>query len=164
MQDVAYKPPYAAENQAIPKEQPKLGYERLCLLYGTRIQQAGFGTSGPEFDILYTVPSGKIFLLTSASLSVHIPEQAADCTSHLNINGGTQQVGQIFSILRVPVCSSGEVNSDAGEAAMLSISPCIPIRMVAGERVELYNSSPDSETHATITGYEIDSNLFYTLL
>jgi len=163
MQDVVYTPIQRSESTDINPINGKLTWEQLCLLYGTRLTRSGVNNTSLTHQVIYTVPDGKVFLLLTAQMSVWT-DTNTDSSSYLMILPSTAALGTNYNIMRItsPPVSSGAEHIPTSQA--VAINPSLPLKMVAGEKVDLYITDNVTESFVAITGYEIDAQLFYKSL
>lgn len=154
MQDVVYTPIQRSESTDINPTQPKIGWDRLCLLYGRRItQSASSAGTAAEVD-MYVVPQGKVFLLIGGSLC--LVGVANGAWGRIQILPATSILGASFTFLQLYNWSDNTTATN--------LTPAVPILVVYGEKVNLYNVNNQCTTTGTIVGYEIDADLFYKSL
>lgn len=90
----------------------------------------------------YTVPTGKEFYLFSSMLS-YITTAATETIASFRI-------GQIISLVMVSPATADVQNA-------VTSSPAAPIKMVAGEVIELSSGGGDLKATGSFVGYEIDA-------
>lgn len=93
---------------------------------------------------LYTVPKGKEFYITALDSNV-IYTGATSSSARWNIAG-------ITNILHNELRTADEVSSH-------NISFAFPIRLQAGDTIQIYSHTNDLWHHGTVFGYEIDKSL-----
>jgi len=152
MTDIVYKPLDASVNKDSPKDD-KMSWQKICLLYGRRIT-ASKSVSGLAVATLYIVPTGKLFLLTHGNLSA--ATTGAGIFNALLAVSATDTGGGIdIDILRIEIEGSG---------SSCPYSPTVPLRCIAGEKINVDSSNAALEASACVTGYEIDADIFYKLM
>lgn len=154
MQDVVYKPLQSSESTDISPVQPKIDFTRLCLLYGRRITQSASSSGTATGVDMYSVPQGKIFLLMHASLC--LVGVANGGWGRIHILPTTSEVGASFTFLQLYNWSD---NTTA-----VACNPTVPVLVLYGEKINIYNVNNQCTTNGTIQGYEIDADLFYKSL
>jgi len=156
--DTVYKPIFDGSEKQYPVSPPKIDLIRLCMFYGTRQLVCRSATTADESKVLYTVPAGKVLLLLTATIS-SASNDTSRRTGWVCVSPSNQAFDNIndsmILVTATPV-PSGTANN--------AISPSIPIILQAGERVGLFNKDTDCTTTGGFSGYEIDTNLFQTLL
>lgn len=159
MADIVYKPAYSGESKQYPSLQPtKRDLNTLCLFYGTRKCIGNAAVDDDESKVAYTVPEAKVFLIVSATISM-ANNDTVRRTSWLVISPSNQAF-DIQADTNV-LCN---VSTNQTSSNSTSVSFPIPIIMQAGERIGIFNEDTDSTTSGSVTGYEIDSSIFYSLL
>ena len=159
MSDTIYKPPFVASPVQNPIQPERRVVEWLLLRYGTRIIGANWTSVASDSQTVYTVPDGKEFYLLSAQISV--------CQFY-----STTQRNSGRMIIILPGSSPSNTNSilyadfvaNLAAATTASFSPCIPLKLLQGERIDIYNNNAAGSTTGSIVGYEIDSQLIASLL
>ena len=152
MTEVVYKPLDASVNKDSPKDD-KISWEKICLLYGRRIT-ASRSVNGLSVATLYTVPTGKLFLLTSGNLSA-ATTGAGIFNALLAVSATATGGGTDIDIIRMEIEGSG---------TSCPYSGILPLRAVAGEKFNLESGNAALEASACIVGYEIDADIFYKLM
>jgi hypothetical protein len=154
MVDIVYTPLNEGKPEIYPIVKPKIRWEDLILLYGTRICASETSTGANETKEVYAVPEGKVFFLLTANLSV-------------GNNAAVRKSGRIF--IRRPGESTTNTRTMMTISAMpqgqngTSISPVVPLLVVYGEKVALFNDDALVNTAGQVCGYEIGTDLFQTL-
>jgi len=160
--DVVYKPLTDSQGTNAPVSKQVYTWDRLCLIYGTRVTK-GESLGGVTEVEMYQVPTGKIFLLLTAELSCTNLDAVLANSANMWVeskSGGTINNGALIR-LRADLTTAASNRSIGTSAA---ISPAVPIRLLAGDKVLIDGLSTGGRTHGAITGYEIDQAIFYDLL
>lgn len=154
MTDVIYKGLYEPEGKNVDIPKNRLSWEHLCLYYGTRIVRSNLMVSSTEAT-LYEVPAGKVFLLITANLSMQ-NEKTGNETGRLYLFDGS-------ATTRMLTCLTGGGTNMNGSQQSVSFMPACPVRMVAGENINLTHTETSGSTwfEGDIFGYEIDAAIFY---
>jgi hypothetical protein len=145
MPEVAYVPSseYAKRYETAPinKENIIAGIVK----YGYRKSFSGVRTDGSSL-LIYTVPENTTFFLVSAILHIHL-DGATTVQSGL-LYFGTGEV--LLSVYAIDFeCPSENV----------TLSPVIPVVLKSGEKLYVSNSALNCLTAATVTGYEVQTEL-----
>lgn len=143
MADKAYVPTTQYQEQfntAITKTNLDSG----ILQYGKRIVAQAINSSAGGVSTVYTVPKGKQFYLTYASLMVYSP------TGAVSLMG----VGPVaYSQSLIYLISNGDgTYSD-------HVTPTYPLRFVEGETIQINNNGASDSTIGIVLGYEVDASL-----
>lgn len=154
MQDIVYTPLQRSESTDINPSQPKIGWDRLCLLYGRRITQSQSASGTATEADMYVVPQGKVFLLINATIC--LVGVANGAWGRIQILPPSAAVGAGFTI--------AQLYNWSDNTTAIAVNPCIPILVVYGEKINMYNVNNQCTTNAVIVGYEIDADIFYKSL
>lgn len=156
MADVVYRPPFDAVNENYSKAK-LINFERICILYGTRIIRTGIAVDDNEGYNIYSVPEGKIFLLVAATLSI-ASNDTTRRTSYIAVKSANNSLAEYESIALMTVSSIPGGNGSVG------CSFSVPLILNYGETLAVWNKDTDATTSGSISGYEIDAAIFYSLL
>lgn len=158
MQETVYTPISSQENINTQTNTAKIGWENLALLYGKRIIASCAAVDNGESAVAYTVPTGKIFMLLTATLTVanHDTTRTTNYAAIVGATGAFSSFPDTTNILRLSV--------DTFDTGTLAICPTIPLICLPGERIGCFNTQTDATTTFNITGYEIDAALYNNLL
>jgi len=166
MADVVFKPIEPSNDVSTSRAViPKLNWDQLCLGYGTRIMEYGSDvTTGTNTRISYTVPSGKVFLLTHATLLLNSFTYTDVPTAVMRV--GSANTNAVFlSIEATPtrILYSGNFYENT-TVVNQEYAPCVPMRLLQGETIQLQIYLPNTvgfgSARWTLTGYEIDARTF----
>jgi len=154
MTDIIYKPLYNPEGKNIEIPRNRLSWEHLCLFYGTRIVKSDLMTTSGE-SILYTVPTGKIFLWITGNMSIQ-NEKTGNETGRMFIFDGS-------GTTRMLACLVGGGTTTNGAQQNVTFAPSCPVRVLSGENINITFTESSGLTYfeGSIFGYEIDSAIFY---
>jgi hypothetical protein len=144
-----FKPPYLGDAKVVDGKPEKLSISALLLLYGTRKGIMNARTSTGT-TIIYTVPEGKFFFLTSLHLAL-VNTTGANELAQVYANLGTADDG----LLSIESQYSATATRDV---AMLN--PCVPIRFVGGDTfkgVAVFAGATLVQMDWSLIGYEIDT-------
>lgn len=111
--------------------------------YGKRIILDNNATNGTS--IIYKVPAGKTFFLTNSTLSYRNVAATTDSFVYVSVGG------EAFAILFAPDTDN---SADA-----ISITFTIPLKTLANESFAVTSGTTSLAGNATITGYEISTDL-----
>lgn len=157
MVDVVYKP----LNQAIPTETSKSFLRDLhavLLYFGQLKMSSSFSATSDDYNTLYTVPEGKEFYLNTVQLTM---------TRVAGINPQQSRMliiipGEVYEAYNTLLWIDSE---QVDQISSATLSPAIPLRLLAGYQIRIWNQNSTGRTSGTISGYEIDkeivSKLFY---
>ena len=152
--EIVYTPLNEGKPEIYPTTKPKIRWEDLILLYGTRISASNTSPGDDEYVNIYIVPEGKVFFMLSAHLTVAN-------------NSTVRRAGKIF--IRRPGETDTStrcmmiINTMPQGQSSTSINPTVPILVLYGESVGIFNEDPLVTTMGQVVGYEIETNLFQTL-
>lgn len=158
MANVVYKPVIEAVGAITPEQANKLPIDKICLIHGTRI------VAGADIDIvgstaIYTVPSGKIFLLLTAQVSIEFRASSLVESARLSIYDGADT----STLLAVGI--SNPVGTATGISSAAAISPSVPLLLKAGDILRIaFTEAGNGKARGSISGYEISASIFYNLL
>jgi len=155
MVEVVYKPYFTAESGSISPKVAKIDYSTLCILYGTPVFASGSAPGDDEILTIYTVPSGKVLLITSMTLSI-ASTALVKRTSYFYFqsSGGENVSSQSPITIGTPPNTSNSA----------SVSPVIPIIVKEGIKITIFNEDPLAITGGGLSGYLLDLSLFRELL
>jgi hypothetical protein len=153
--DTVYTP-INSESSTADTKAPKQEFFTALVEYGTRIIKDHELTGTLASETMYTVPEGKIFYIFHAQVSCLGNQQDEGITfGIIQIINGTQAFGLVDT--QGYYTTVGGVPIFCGTVA--HFHPTVPVRMVGGERIDLFAGTNESITTGTIFGYEIDSSL-----
>ena len=98
------------------------------------------GSVENDSETLYTVPTGKVFYLTSCNLNILNNSGAA--------NGGSIRAGGIAILGITPINGTSLTNS---------ASFPIPIKLTADQTVQIFSNALNTKTSGRAQGYEISA-------
>jgi hypothetical protein len=151
MSDIAYKPTsnYSPElNTAITKTPLITG----LMLFGERVCESWYAASAGTF-IIYTVPAGKTFFLTSISGTVIT--QGANANYIMSVFIAPPAV--FASIRGLLQLEAYYVSATINDHSNQTITPAIPIRMTAGEKIGLTTAGTLPHAYLMYTGYLLET-------
>jgi len=151
MQDIVYKPAVRGIGVDTPPVVLRETWEQICLKYGTRKTLWQFLETASENEIIYTVPDDKVFLLVSACIQAN-GNSEEEYSLWLDLPGNNKK---LLAIRLENALTHGEA----------ALAPCIPIKMIGGEALHVYNGGDTtSDSSFEVFGYEIDRSLFDKLI
>jgi len=162
MDDVVFKPLNPGIDKSFANKAEFVTWETLCLFYGRRITKTISTGLTNSARSIYDVPQGKIFLMITGTLSCMSEDTAVkDC----RLWGGTTGVPvNDCTIIRIVLGRSDVAGGNQEKNQTVSVSPSVPLLYTAGESLFIANPDDDVETHGSITGYEIDADVFFKKL
>ena len=151
MDDIVYKPLNEAIGINIPEQKESLIVN--VMKYGEFIHKSSEANGNSDYEPIYDVPEGKVFLLLTASLAVR-NQSATSVRSFINID----RVGEI---LYVTLPYSTFTDFDNFHYGTASICPSMPLLIRGGSSIEVFNQVVQCVTYGTVTGYLIDAATFW---
>jgi len=151
MQNIVYVPLAQQSPTNVQPQNNLISIQSILLQYGKRIEVHGRASGLAAETTLYTVPTGKYFFLLTAHLCVF---EGWPCDGNF---GALQILPRDSTGTKILQIELPEVN-DYPLVATSSVSPSIPLKMIAGKSVQVYNLETFGKSNAQITGYEIDQN------
>ncbi len=129
----------------------------VLMVYGTRQMAAGFSQVSDSYVNMYTVGEGYEFYLISAQLTVDRGSAVSPQAGRLLLLTNGETVDSDNTLMYSALY-------DNQLCTTTTMNPCFPIRMVAGERLRLYNQNVVGQTSASIFGYLIDKSIIQRVL
>lgn len=150
-----YKPKYEGIDKYTPPVVLKENWQTILLKYGSRLEFWWNFTSAAETVTFYTVPVGKIYVISRACVSM----AQSGTTDHVRFRLYVHLTGTgAFDILNLYL--SNHVSEDNQ-----TYDPSIPIIIREGEYIVGVNGDHVScDAELSFWGYEIDKDTFYKLL
>lgn len=160
MTEIVYKPPYDSSDKQF-QDKPRMDWQKLCLYYGRRITLCR-STHEARND-LYVVPTGKLLLLLSAFLSTTSQNVTFETEARLYIraNGDEDELTLLRAFTGV---NPGVFADDNSNNSNLAINYPIPMIIRATEVISVETVEVGTDAAGGIFGYEVDAQLFYSLL
>jgi len=156
MKTIVYKGQNQKPDSILPAPS-KEDFNKILIKYGRRINESALKRLSTGHYVVYSCPQGKIAFITGAALSS--TSQSTVNYSYMAISVLTPVDWDRVAILR----TISDVTSDS-KVISVCISPVIPIIVNQGENVFIYNYTASGGTTGSVTGYEIDAAVFFSLI